>query len=191
MAESINLLPQLSEEEVEKIEQKGKINFYGVFFVFLLVLISLVVLGGNLIVQLRYNNKSQELFNKEKEVVKLQYVEIKQKSLNNKFETYKAVDERDFSADILLQYLIEVSEQLSNVNTLFLDEALNFEIRGNATSYRNVARLWHDMSRQEDYFEVVNLGYARKTDEGAIEFSLSGVMKRESIDKLNEDTEEE
>jgi NhaP-type Na+/H+ and K+/H+ antiporter len=190
MAQSINLIPQLTEEEIQEIEVSGKRNFFGVFFVFIVVLVSLVVLGGNLYTQVQYNNKKEILANKEKEVIKLQYVEIKQKTLNNKFSTYSAVEDRDFYSNVVLEYLINISEQLATVDSLFLDENLEFEVSGKTTSYKNVARLWHEMSRQEDYFEYVNLGRAskiEKDDGGGIRFSLSGKMKRDSLDKLSED----
>jgi len=182
---SIDLLPQITEEEVEEIEEKGKINLYGVFFVFLVVSVSLVVLGGGLIAQSDYNRQAQNLADTEGEILDLQYLEIKQRTLNNKISTYTAVEDRDFYADVVLEYLMEVTESLSTVDSLYLDDSLSFEVRGRTSSYINVARLWHDMSRQEDFFEIVNLQYARKSDEDeGITFSFTGVMSRDSLDKL-------
>jgi hypothetical protein len=68
-------------------------------------------------------------------------------------------------------------------------------VSGRATSYRNVARLWHDMSRQEDYFEYVNLGSANKTEdddetEGNIKFSFNGAINRETVNKISQDRED-
>jgi Tfp pilus assembly protein PilN len=194
MAQSIDLLPQLSEDEIYEIEEQGKRNFFGVFIVLIVVLISIVILGGNLVIKMQHKSKTKTMSQKENEIVKLQYVEIKQKSLNNKFSTYEAVEDRDFYSDIVLNYLMDVTEQLSTVDSLFLDQTLEFEVSGSATSYRNVARLWHEMSRKEDYFEYVNLGHARQNESkegedggGRVKFSFSGRIKRESIDKLRED----
>lgn len=184
---SIDLLPQITEEEVEEIEEKGEINLYGVFFVFLVVSVSLVVLGGNLMTQLDYNKQSQNLANTEGEIMDLQYIEIKQRTLNNKMDIYTVVSDRDFYADVVLQYLMEVTESLSTVDSLYLDDNLSFEVRGRTSSYTNVARLWNDMSQQEDFFELVNLQYARKSEEEGnecIRFSFTGIMQRESLDKL-------
>lgn len=182
---SIDLLPQISEEEVEEVEEKGKINLYGVFFVFLVVSVSLIVLGGSLLAQLDYNKQSQNLADAEGEILDLQYLEIKQRTLNNKISTYTSVEDRDFYADVVLQYLMEVTESLSTVRSLYLDDNLTFEVRGYTSSYTNVARLWHDMSRREDFFEIVSLQYARKSEENeGIVFCFKGVIKRESLDKL-------
>lgn len=181
---SIDLLPQVTVEEVQEIEKKGKINLSGVFFIFIVVFISLFILGANLYARNQFNTKSQELADSETEVQNLQYVEVKQKTFNNKFDTFTAVQNQDFKSDKVLEYLMEVSSDLSVVDTLYLDNELSFEIKGSTENFSNVSRLWHEMCTQSDYFSIVNLEYARKGSKGDITFSFSGVLNPEGVDNL-------
>ncbi len=188
---AINLIPQKTKEEVKDEVKKSKINVSGVLFVLLVVSVSLIVLGLNLYARLDYNSKNQKLANSKSDIIALQSTEKMQKTLNRKLSTYEAVKEGDFSADRVLRYLLDVSSDLSNVNSLYVDEGLNFQMEGTASSYSNVARLWHDMSRDKDYFSTVNLQYARKqTDtespesEGSVIFAFSGKINRENLESL-------
>lgn len=184
----IDLLPKATEEEIQETVKKGRINLSGVFFIFLVVLFSLAILGGNLLARMEHNNKLDQRAKAESEVESLRYVELRQKTLNQKIETYESVKEYDFNADKVLDYLLDVTEGLSETSSLYVDAEMEFEIRGEATSYSNVARLWHDMSREEDYFENINLEYVRKntSDEGedVVYFQFTGTMIRDNVSEL-------
>lgn len=185
---TIDLLPQISEEEVVKIEKKGKLNLTGVLFVFLVVLFSLVVLAGNLWVRMEYNKANQQLKDTEGEIRGLQYVEMRQLTFNNKLGTYAVVTRNDFSADKVLNYLLDVAAGVTEVDSLFLGANLDFEIRGRATSYKNVARLWHDMAREEEYFEWISLERMSKTEDEdgnpRVSFTFTGKIIKENVDRL-------
>lgn len=181
---SIDLLPKITEEEVHEIEKKGKINLSGVFFIFLFVLVSLVILGANLVAQLSLNSYNENLSSAEKEVVSLQYVEVKQKTLNNKMGTFDVVQRNDFRSGEVLEYLMEISESLSEVDSLYLDQNLQFEVTAKTKSYADVARLWHELSTEEDYFEYISLEYARLNKDKGVSFSFTGVVKEENLDKF-------
>ena len=184
---SIDLLPEIPQEEVKEIEKKGKLNVFGVFSVLFVVIASLAILSFNLFSRLDYNRKSQQLVDSEGEVRALQYTELKQRTLMAKVRTYSSVREHDFSSDVVLSYLRDVVSDLSSVSSMYLDDAMTFSVRGRTDSYMNVARIWHNMAQQEDYFEHVNLDYVRmdKTDDGTVvSFAFSGVMIKEHVDNL-------
>jgi len=123
----------------------------------------------------------QRLAETENEIERHKLEEIQKKTLDNKLSAYQAVVDQDFNADRVLEYLLEVTEGLSNVRTLYLDNDMKFEIRGTATTYTNVARLWHDMSREEGYFESISLERVSRTDTGDVNFVFSGFMVKEQV----------
>lgn len=187
VTQSIDLLPKATVEEVQEESRRGRVNLSGVFFVFIVVFFSITILGANLLVRLDLNNRKQELADAESEIMKLRYVELKQKTLNNKVSTFGSVQRRDFNSDKVLNYLMDIAQDISTVESLELDDDMRFEISGHTTSYANVARLWHDMSREEEYFESINLEFARRQaiEEGnRVNFSFSGVMIKENVDNL-------
>ncbi|MEA3357010.1 MAG: hypothetical protein U9Q67_01075 [Patescibacteria group bacterium] len=184
---SIDLLPQMPEEEIAEVEKKGRINLSGVFFILLIVAMSIMILAADLWVHLDLNSKKQTLADTEAEILSMQYVELKQRTLNNKLDTYSAVMYHDFNSDSVLDYLMEVAEGLGIVNSLYLDDTMKFEMVGKASSYSNVARLWHDMCREKDYFSNVNLDNVRKSDEDGeivVRFSFSGYIIKENLDNI-------
>ncbi len=179
--QSINLIPPPTEEEVEYVERKGKRSVSGVLFIALVIFVTVSVLGFNLWVKLRLNQGQQRLAETENEIERHKLEEIQKKTLDNKLSAYQAVVDQDFNADRVLEYLLEVTEGLSNVRTLYLDNDMKFEIRGTATTYTNVARLWHDMSREEGYFESISLERVSRTDTGDVNFVFSGFMVKEQV----------
>ncbi len=186
---SIDLLPEIPKEEVEKVQKKGKLNLFGVLSIFLVVFVSIIILLLNLFFRIDYNNSDQKLADTNNEVLGLQYVELKQKTLNTKMDTYGSVREHDCSTDVVLEYLLEVAEGLSSVSGIYLDDSMLFQITGKADSYINVARLWHDMAQDEDYFEYVNLESVHLVDgneeaNDKVTYSFSGKMIKENVDKL-------
>ena len=80
----IDLLPQMAEEEIQEVEKKGRVNLSGVFFILLIVVISLLVLGADLWVHMDLNSKTQHLADVESQIFSMQYIELKQNTLNNK-----------------------------------------------------------------------------------------------------------
>jgi hypothetical protein len=180
--QSINLIPGPTEEEIVVEETKTKRSLSGFLFIAFVVFLAVVVLGFNLWTKIQLNNVQQELVDTENEISLKQLEEIQQKNLNNKLDAYKAVKDQDFNSDSVLMYLLEVTEGLSDVKTLYLDNTMKFEIRGTATSYTNVARLWHDMSREEDYFESISLDrVSRASESGSVQFVFSGFMIKDQV----------
>ncbi len=185
---TINLLPGLSQEEVKNIEKKTKLNFSGVLFVFLVVFFSLVILGLNLWVRIDYNATNQKLKNTEGAIRNLSYVETHQKTLENKISTYSTVKESEFSADEILKYLKDTAGNLANVDGLYLDSKLKFELRGSAASFTNVARIWHEMSRDKEYFDNIYLEEVSRSGvadgkgmQTGVRFVFTGVVKQKEI----------
>jgi hypothetical protein len=184
----IDLLPEMSVTQVQKIEKKGRSNVFAVMLIFTVAALTVGVLFLNLLTKADLNRKTQQLADEKRNIVSLQYIELKQGTLVTKVSAYEAVRDFDFSPDIVLQYLLDVAGGLSEVTQIQLNENLEFSINGSADSYINVARLWHDMASQEDYFASVSLDSIAKTESeegaGIVGFAFSGVMVKENLNKL-------
>ena len=185
---AIDLLPEIPEEEVQKVEKRGKLNVFSVFSIFSILFMAIFILLGNLYAQIEYNITNQRLSDSRQKILDMQYIELKQNTLNTKMASYESVRSHDFSSDVILTYLLEVSGELSDVRGLHLDDSMTFTVSGTADSYLNVARIWHNMSEQEDYFEVVNLSSVGLTDtddeESVVRYSFSGKMIKDNVDDL-------
>jgi len=185
---SIDLLPKVPEEQVKKVQRKGKVNVFALTAIFLVVSTLLLIFLLKLLLQFDYNKKEQKLVDVKNEIISLQYVELKQKTLDSKIDAYVTVRDLDFSPDVVLTYLRDVAKDLSEVNTLNLDSNLEFQLNGKTDSYINAARLWHDMSQESDYFEYVTLdsvGMSRdENNQQYVSFSFSGKMIRENVGNL-------
>jgi hypothetical protein len=186
---SIDLLPDVPEEEIIKAEKKGKMNIFAIFSIVFIGTATVLVLLANLAAQLEQNVQKEMLAKSRQDILDLQYVEIKQRTFNVKMDTYRTVVDHDFSSDVVLQYLLDVAGRLSTVRSMYLDDTMNFTVSGTADSYLNVARIWHDMSKQKDYFENVNLtGVSKDLDapdpSNGVTYNFSGTMIKENVDNL-------
>lgn len=186
---SIDLLPEIPEEEIIKVEKKGKINVFAVFSIFTILFLSVFILLGNLFATVEYNITNQRLADTNRKIMDLQYVELRQRTLNEKMSAYASVRSQDFSADVVLSYLLSVAGELSEVRTLRLDDAMGFSVSGTADSYLSVAKIWHNMCQQENYFETVELKGVSLTDQdentrSRVNYSFSGTMIKENVDNL-------
>lgn len=187
--QSIDLLPDIPEEVIEKAEKKGKMNVFAIFSIVFIGSATVLILLANMAAQIEQNVQKEMLARSRQEILDLQYVEVKQRTFNVKMDTYRSVIDHDFSSDVILQYLSDVAGRLSTVQSMYLDDAMNFTLSGTADSYLNVARIWHDMSKQKDYFEGVNLDGVYKdihaTDQAnSVSYIFSGTMIRENVDNL-------
>lgn len=185
---SIDLLPEIPEEEVQKVEKRGKLNVFAVFSIFTILFLAVFILLGNLYAQIEFNITNQRLADSKQKILDLQYVELKQKTLVTKMAAYESVRSHDFSSDVILTYLLDVAGEISEVQNLNLDDAMNFSVKGTADSYLNVARIWHNMSEQENYFDTVNLDSVglmeKEENETQVRYSFSGNMIKENVDDL-------
>lgn len=139
-------------------------------------------MGFNLYTKIRLNSVQQRVAETENEITLKQLEEVQMKNLNNKLDAYSAVKGQDFNSNNVLEYLLETTEGLSDVKSLYLDNSMEFEVRGSASSYTNVARLWHDMSREQEYFESISLNrVSRSSETGTVQFVFSGFMIKEKV----------
>ncbi|MFH1546857.1 MAG: hypothetical protein ABIC57_00040 [bacterium] len=182
---TINLIPKPTQEEIDVVVRKDKRSISGVSFIALIIFVAVSILGFNLWSKLRLNQVEQTLVDAENEIKMHQLEEIQKKTLDNKLLAYQSVKNEDFNADNVLSYLLEVAEGLSDVKTLFLDNTLKFEMTGSASSYTNVARLWHDMTREEKYFESISLErVSRSQDTGKVSFNFSGYVIKDKVEEM-------
>lgn len=182
---SINLIPGPTEEEIVVEVTKTKRSLSGFIFIAFIVFVAVVVLGFNLYSKIRLNNVQQRLAETENQIATKQLEELQLKNLNNKLDAYAAVKGQDYNSNNVLEYLLQVAEGLGEVKTLYLDNTLMFELKGTASSYTNVARLWHDMAREEEYFENISLNRVNRTsDTGDVQFIFSGYLVEENITEL-------
>ncbi len=185
---AIDLLPELSDSQVKKIEKKGKSNVFAVLLVLTVLALTVGVLVLNFLTKMELNMRQNQLAEEKKKIVSLQYLEMKQKTLVTKVNAYTAVREFDFSPDIVLTYLRDTASGLSTVYAINLNENLEFAISGSTDSYMNVARLWHTMASQEDYFEYITLDSVTRIesedDSTTVRFIFAGRMNKENIDNI-------
>jgi hypothetical protein len=186
---SIDLLPEIPEEEVKEIKQRGRLNLFGVFSIFVVGLATLVILVLTLAARIDYNSKNQRLADTSSEIKSLQYIELKQNTFNTKVDTYTSVQKHDFSSDVILDYLMEVAGRLSVVGGMYLDDSMGFRLTGSADSYMNVARIWHNMAENQDYFEFVNLNSVGREDgtfggSSTVLYVFEGKMIRDNVGNL-------
>ncbi|HEQ65321.1 MAG TPA: hypothetical protein ENN64_00640, partial [bacterium] len=151
----INLIPPLSEKEEETIEKKSKINVGSALGILFFIILSLTVIGYNIISKIQLNKDKTELY----EVLEpegMRYKDILEKNqvINRRMYLYEQMTENEIPYSRIMKYWNEASQDLVTIERIEISRDMNYKIRGKTDSLENVAKFWHYLSVSEAMSDV-------------------------------------
>ncbi|GAB4164143.1 MAG: hypothetical protein Fur003_6430 [Candidatus Dojkabacteria bacterium] len=151
---SINLIPTMSKEEVQVVEKKGKVNVSGAAFVVLFALITIGILGVNIIYKQRLNNAKARLNELTKEYNGNASVIKSNDEILDRIYLFKSIQESTYSPKSVLEYWRDTIAQFGSVSDVRITNELEFSIQGEASTLNEVAQLWHLLSTDPRIDEI-------------------------------------
>jgi hypothetical protein len=149
MAEKgVNLIPTLSKEEVVVAEKKKKLNVGSIVSLLILVIVSILIVGFNIVSRMALNNEKAKLSTYETQVTKMTQKMIASNEITERIQLYNRVLSETYSPKSVVDYInsIALKSGTSTVSTFSLGQDLLFTIEGRSTDMENVSKFWYLLS---------------------------------------------
>lgn len=149
MAESgVNLIPTLSKEEVIVAEKKKKLNVGSIVSLLILVVVSILIVGFNIVSRMALNNEQAKLNTYEAKVTKMTQKMISSNEITERIQLYNRVLSETYSPKSVVDYINAIASKSGNsvVNKFSLGQDLLFTIEGKAADMENVSKFWYLLS---------------------------------------------
>jgi len=172
----INLIPNLSKEEVVHETKKKKLNMGAVISLMVLVFVSILVVGFNIISKIQLNNEKDKLYNYEQRLSSVSYKIIANNEIRERISLYKDIQEEAFSPRTVIEYINSIAAKSGNINITAFDFGgqLTFDLNGNAYTLEEVSKFWYLLSNDSKVENII-LKSVGKTDDG-VRFSFEGKL---------------
>ncbi|WKZ31289.1 MAG: hypothetical protein QY318_00750 [Candidatus Dojkabacteria bacterium] len=169
----INLVPTLSKGEKQVIEKKSRFNFAAAFFILLLVIVSIAVVGFNIITKFQLNRERDQTKELEAQILDRGDVVRSNNELLDRISLYKNVQESTLSPREILLYWQELTADYGQIQEVEMKGGVKFTFRGTSNSLNDVAILWHKLSIDERVTNI-NLESVSKGEDGVVSYNFEG-----------------
>lgn len=159
MAEKgVNLIPTLSKEEVVVAEKKKKLNVGSIVSLLILVVVSILIVGFNIVSRMALNNEKAKLSTYETQITKMAQKMIASNEITERIQLYNRVLSETYSPKSVVDYINTIASKsgTATVSTFSLGEDLLFTIEGKATDMENVSKFWYLLSN-DSKMETITL----------------------------------
>jgi len=182
MAEKgVNLIPTLSKEEVVVAEKKKKLNVGSIVSLLILVVVSILIVGFNIVSRMTLNNEKEKLNTYEAQVNKMTQKMISSNEITERIQLYNRVLGETYSPKSVVDYLNAIASKsgTSVISSFSLGENLLFTIEGNSTDMENISKFWYLLSN-DPKMETVTLQTVGNSENG-VRFIFKGKLLLEKF----------
>jgi hypothetical protein len=145
----INLVPRMSQQEVQVEARKSKFNFLAAFFILFMVLISVVILGFNIFTKIQLEGEQAALKEVEDTVLAESDTIRANDQLLERISLYQNVQASTLSPKEVLVYWRELAGDYGEIQRVDMQNGLKFSFSGTSEKLSDVALLWHKLSIDE------------------------------------------
>lgn len=170
----INLMPRLTKAEVKKQNRKTGINLFSAFAILLLVTLSILILGVNMGMRFWLGQEKEALESLESEMYANQEIIRANNEILNRFRLYEVVQEATFSPREVLIYWRSLVSDFGSLQSIELQNGLDFEIAGKSQNLQDLSFLWH-LITIDNKVQNANLESFSRSSQGS-SFSFEGLL---------------
>jgi len=172
----INLIPNLSKAEIVKETKKKTLNMGAVISLMALVVVSILVVGFNIISKVQLNSEKDKLYNYEQRLGSVSYKITGNNEIRERVSLYKDIQKDAFSPRTVIEYINSIAAKSGSIKLSAFDFGgqLTFDIDGEAYSYEEVSKFWYLLSN-DSKVESVILKSVGKTEAG-VRFTFQGKL---------------
>ena len=149
MAQSINLLPQLAEAEIQKGVYKRKINLVAIGSLLLVLAVTLGLYSWQLFLSTQARRAETQASEKEKEISQKAPLEIKQRTLVDKLEAAKAYLDKNKSTAVAFKEIIDLTNAGAvSLTKVDVNSAGEINITGNTSGSTQLGVLFDNLTNE-------------------------------------------
>lgn len=172
----INLIPNLSKEEVVHETKKKKLNMGAVISLMILVFVSILIVGFNIISKIQLNSEKEKLYNYEQRLGSVSYKITGNNEIRERISLYKDIQKDAFSPRTVIEYINSIAAKSGtiSVSSFEFGSQLTFDLDGDAYTLEEVSKFWYLLSN-DSKVESITLRSIGKTENG-VRFSFQGKL---------------
>jgi hypothetical protein len=174
--EGVNLIPSRTKEEEIQVKKKTTLSVGSLLAIIILALVSIGIVGFNIITKNQLSDKKKELANMENIVNQKADKIIANNVILDRINLYKKVKANSFSHKKVITFLREMAGKIQGItyDSMEISEDLSFKISGDAPNLEQLSRMWYLFGVNEN-IETIKLKSFSKTETGAT-FSFDGKL---------------
>ena len=174
--EGVNLIPSRTKEEEIQVKKKTTLSVGSLLAIIILALVSIGIVGFNIITKNQLSDKKKELANMENVVNQKADKIIANNVILDRINLYKKVKANSFSHKKVITFLREMAGKIQGItyDSMEISEDLSFKISGDAPNLEQLSRMWYLFGVNEN-IETIKLKSFSKTETGAT-FSFDGKL---------------
>lgn len=172
--EGINLIPTLSKEEVAVVEKKKKLNIGSIVSLLILVVVSILIVGFNIVSKMILNAERDKLASYEARVNKMTQKIISSNEISERIKLYQDVLGETYSPKEVVDYINSLATKSGSatINKVSLGGDLSFSLEGQANDLGDVSKFWYILSRDPKIESVTLQSVGRNVN--VVRFSFKG-----------------
>ena len=174
--EGVNLIPSRTKEEEIQVKKKTTLSVGSLLAIIILALVSIGIVGFNIITKNQLSDKKEELKGMENIVNQKADKIIANNVILDRINLYKKVKANSFSHKKVITFLREMAGKIQGItyDSMEISEDLSFKISGDAPNLEQLSRMWYLFGVNEN-IETIKLKSFSKTETGAT-FSFDGKL---------------
>jgi len=174
--EGVNLIPSRTKEEEIQVKKKTTLSIGSLLAIIILALVSIGIVGFNIITKNQLSDKKKELANIENIVNQKTDKIVANNIVLDRINLYKDVKANSFSHKKVITFLREMAGKIQGItyDSMEISEDLSFKISGDAPNLEQLSRMWYLLGVNEN-IETIKLKSFSKTETGAT-FSFDGKL---------------
>ena len=174
--EGVNLIPSRTKEEEVQVKKKTTLSIGSLLAIIILALVSIGIVGFNIITKNQLSDKKKELANMENVVNQKADKIIANNVILDRINLYKKVKANSFSHKKVITFLREMAGKIQGItyDSMEISEDLSFKISGDAPNLEQLSRMWYLLGVNEN-IETIKLKSFSKTEKEE-KFSFDGKL---------------
>lgn len=170
----INLIPTLSKEEVAEVVRKKKLNVGSIVSLLVLVVVSILIVGFNIVSKMVLNTEKNKLANYEISINKMTQKIIASNEISERIFLYQDILGETYSPKAVIDYIeaLATKSGSAQIKKYSLGGDLAFSIEGEANDLEDISKFWFILS-SDPKVETVTL-QSVGNNVNSIRFSFKG-----------------
>jgi len=146
--DGINLIPTLSKEEVAVVEKKKKLNIGSIVSLLILVTVSILIVGFNIVSKMVLNTEKTKLAAYETQVNKITQKIISSNEISERIKLYQDILGETYSPKEVVDYINALATRSGSaeISKFSLSSDLTFSIEGEANDLEDISKFWYILS---------------------------------------------
>lgn len=153
---NINLIPTMTDEEIKAEDTKSKVKLSSLISLMVLFLVSILVVGFNIISRIQLNAQRESLAQQERNIQNYSHLISGNTEILERVYLYEDIQEDRYSITMVVEYLESVASRSGSsvINDMVFRTTESFEFSGESNGLEDVAKLWYLLTNDAKILDV-------------------------------------